>query len=65
MRRQPRWRIATPTDHWIVAAPHLGILDPWTPNAKSRSRRGEAEGGGVARDRYKGTEQLERLQGKI
>jgi hypothetical protein len=36
-----------------------------TPNAKSRSRRGETEGDGEARVRCKDMEQLERLQGKI
>ncbi len=52
------------TDRRIVA-PELGIPDHGTPNAKSLSRRGEAEEDGAARDRRKGTEQPERLQGKI
>jgi hypothetical protein len=63
-RRQSRWRIATPTDRRIVA-PRLSIHDPGTPSAKSRSRRGEAEGDGEAGDHCKGTEQSKRLQGKI
>ena len=64
MRRQSRWRIATLTDRRIVA-PQLGIPDLGTPNAKARSRRGEAEADGVVGDRYKGTEQPEWLEGKI
>ncbi len=55
---------AIPTDNRIVA-PQLFYLDPGTPNAKSRSRRGEAKGDGAAGDRRKGMEQPERLQGKI
>jgi len=53
-----------PTNRRIVA-PQLEIPDPRTPNAKSRSRRGEAEGDGAVGDRYKVMEQPERLQGKI
>jgi hypothetical protein len=34
----------------------LSNPDPWTPNAKSRSRRGEAEEDGAAEERCKGTE---------
>ena len=53
-----------PHRRWVVA-PQLGIPDPGTLNAKSRSRRGEAEGDGADGDRCKGTEQPEWLQGKI
>ena len=64
MRRQSRWRIATPTYRQIVA-PQLCIPDFGTPNAKSWSRRGEAEEDGATRERCKVMEQPERLQGKI
>jgi len=63
-RRQLRWRIATPTDRRIVT-PQLYIPDTRTPNAKSRSRRGEAEEDGEARERCKGMDQPQWLQGKI
>ncbi len=55
---------ATPTDNRIVA-PQFCDPDPGTPNAKSRSRHGEADRDGATGDRCKGMEQPERLQGKI
>ena len=55
---------ATLTDRRIVA-PQLSIPDLGTLNAKSRSRRGEAEGDGLVGERGKEMEQPERLQGKI
>ena len=62
---QPAHRtLATPTDNRIFA-PQLRIPDPGTHSDKSRSRRGEAEGGGAVEDRCKGTEQPEGLQGQI
>ncbi len=40
-RRQSRWYLLTTADRRIVA-PQLFNLNPWTPNAKSRSRHGKA-----------------------